>query len=77
VGEVLEEHDQARAAASGDPDGPARAPESSTRSSTKYRGVIAYIRVVDGVFRKGQPDPRDGGGHEAEHRRHRLLPARR
>ena len=27
----------------------------------QYRGVIAYIRVVDGVFTQGRGDPGDGG----------------
>src|SRR5246500_3709814 len=37
----------------GDPDGPARALIFDSEFD-QYRGVIAYIRVVDGVFRKGE-----------------------
>jgi len=32
----------------------------------QYRGVIAYIRVVDGVFRKGQPIRAMAAGTEAD-----------
>ncbi|HTU80403.1 MAG TPA: translation elongation factor 4 [Solirubrobacteraceae bacterium] len=53
VGEVLEELIRRVPAPSGDPDGPARALIFDSEFD-QYRGVIAYIRVVDGAFRKGE-----------------------
>jgi len=53
VGEVLEELIARVPPPSGDPDGPARALIFDSEFD-QYRGVIAYIRVVDGVFRKGE-----------------------
>ena len=38
--------------------------------------MIAYIRVVDGTFRKGETIIGMQTGTQAEHRRHRLLHAR-
>src|SRR5471032_3405365 len=52
VGEVLEELIKRVPPPKGDPDGPARALIFDSEFD-QYRGVIAYIRVVDGVFRKG------------------------
>ena len=43
----------------------------------QYRGVIAYVRVVDGVLTQGRRDPRDADRHRGRHRRHRLLQRRR
>ncbi len=54
VGEVLEELIARVPAPSGDPEAPARALIFDSEFD-QYRGVIAYIRVVDGVFRKGEP----------------------
>jgi GTP-binding protein LepA len=54
VGEVLEELIARVPPPSGDPDGPARALIFDSEFD-QYRGVIAYIRVVDGVFRKSEP----------------------
>ena len=54
VSEVLEELIERVPAPAGDPDGPARALIFDSEFD-QYRGVIAYIRVVDGVFRKGEP----------------------
>ncbi|HWX97125.1 MAG TPA: translation elongation factor 4 [Solirubrobacteraceae bacterium] len=52
VGEVLEELIARVPPPSGDPEGPPRALIFDSEFD-QYRGVIAYIRVVDGVFRKG------------------------
>jgi GTP-binding protein LepA len=52
VPEVLEELIARVPAPSGDPDGPPRALIFDSEFD-QYRGVIAYIRVVDGTFRKG------------------------
>ena len=38
----------------GDPDGAARARSSSTREYDQYRGVVAYVRVVDGRFARAR-----------------------
>src|SRR5256885_1852776 len=51
VGEVLEELIARVPPPSGDPEGPPRALIFDSEFD-QYRGVIAYIRVVDGVFRK-------------------------
>src|ERR1700731_597127 len=53
VGEVLEELIARVPPPSGDPDGPPRALIFDSEFD-QYRGVIAYVRVVDGVFRKGE-----------------------
>jgi GTP-binding protein LepA len=53
VGEVLEELIARVPPPSGDPDGPPRALIFDSEFD-QYRGVIAYIRVVDGVFKKGE-----------------------
>jgi GTP-binding protein LepA len=52
VGEVLEELVARVPPPSGDPAAPPRALIFDSEFD-QYRGVIAYIRVVDGVFRKG------------------------
>src|SRR5271166_908810 len=54
VEDVLEELIARVPAPSGDPDGPPRALIFDSEFD-QYRGVIAYIRVVDGTFRKGEP----------------------
>ncbi len=54
VAEVLEELIERVPPPSGNPDGPPRALIFDSEFD-QYRGVIAYIRVVDGVFRKGEP----------------------
>ena len=56
----------------GDLDAPP-ARSSSTRSSTRYRGVVAYVRVVDGALRKGDRPARDADRHRGRGRRDRLL----
>jgi GTP-binding protein LepA len=53
VGEVLEELIARVPPPSGAPDGPPRALIFDSEFD-QYRGVIAYIRVVDGIFKKGQ-----------------------
>src|ERR1700680_2134287 len=53
VGEVLEELIARVPPPAGDPDGPPRALIFDSEFD-QYRGVIAYIRVVDGTFRKGE-----------------------
>jgi GTP-binding protein LepA len=50
---------------SGDPDAPARALIFDSEFD-QYRGVIAYIRVVDGTFTKGQTIKAMQAGTEAE-----------
>jgi GTP-binding protein LepA len=53
VEDVLEELVQKVPPAAGDPEAPPRALIFDSEFD-QYRGVIAYIRVVDGVFRKGE-----------------------
>jgi GTP-binding protein LepA len=53
VAEVLEELVARVPPPHGDPEGPPRALIFDSEFD-QYRGVIAYIRVVDGVFRKGE-----------------------
>jgi GTP-binding protein LepA len=49
----------------GDPDAPARALIFDSEFD-QYRGVVAYIRVVDGVFRKGEAIRAMAAGTEAD-----------
>jgi GTP-binding protein LepA len=65
VGEVLEELVKRVPPPAGNPDGPPRALIFDSEFD-QYRGVIAYIRVVDGVFRKGEPIRAMAAGTEAE-----------
>ena len=58
----------------GDPDAPPRALIFDSEFD-QYRGVIAYIRVVDGTFRKGEAIRAMAGRHRGRDRRHRLLHA--
>ncbi|HEX4436537.1 MAG TPA: translation elongation factor 4 [Solirubrobacteraceae bacterium] len=65
VQEVLEELVKRVPPPEGDPDGPARALIFDSEFD-QYRGVIAYIRVVDGVFRKGEAIRAMATGTEAD-----------
>jgi GTP-binding protein LepA len=65
VQEVLEELIKRVPPPQGDPDGPARALIFDSEFD-QYRGVIAYIRVVDGVFRKGEAIRAMATGTEAD-----------
>src|ERR1039458_10359385 len=65
VGEVLEELIARVPPPSGDPGGPARALIFDSEFD-QYRGVIAYIRVVDGVFKKGEAIRAMATGTEAD-----------
>jgi GTP-binding protein LepA len=65
VGEVLEELIARVPPPSGDPGGPPRALIFDSEFD-QYRGVIAYIRVVDGVFRKGEQIHAMATGTEAD-----------
>ncbi len=65
VGEVLEELIARVPPPSGDPDGPPRALIFDSEFD-QYRGVIAYIRVVDGVFKKGEAIRAMATGTEAD-----------
>ena len=65
VTEILEQIVQKVPPPSGDPDGPPRALIFDSEFD-QYRGVIAYIRVVDGTFRKGEAIRAMAAGTEAE-----------
>jgi GTP-binding protein LepA len=65
VGEVLEELIRRVPPPTGDPDAPPRALIFDSEFD-QYRGVIAYIRVVDGVFRKGEAIRAMAAGTQAE-----------
>jgi GTP-binding protein LepA len=65
VDEVLEELIARVPAPAGVTDGPARALIFDSEFD-QYRGVIAYVRVVDGTFRKGEPIRAMAAGTEAD-----------
>src|SRR6266545_478908 len=65
VEDVLEELVQKVPAPAGDPDAPPRALIFDSEFD-QYRGVVAYIRVVDGVFRKGEAIRAMAAGTEAD-----------
>src|SRR3954465_933686 len=65
VTEVLEQLVERVPPPSGDPEAPARALIFDSEFD-QYRGVIAYIRVVDGVFRKGEAIRAMAAGTEAD-----------
>ncbi len=62
---VLEELVKRVPPPSGDPDAPPRALIFDSEFD-QYRGVVAYVRVVDGVFRKGEAIRAMVAGTEAE-----------
>ena len=72
VADVLEELVARVPPPDGRPDAPPRALIFDSEFD-QYRGVIAYIRMVDGSFAKGEAHPRHAGRHRGRHRRHRLL----
>src|SRR4029079_688835 len=65
VEDVLEELVAKVPPPAGDPDGPPRALIFHSEFD-QYRGVIAYIRVVDGTFRKGEAIGAMAAGTEAD-----------
>jgi len=65
VNDLLEQIVQRVPPPSGDPDAPARALIFDSEFD-QYRGVIAYIRVVDGTFKKGEAIRAMATGTEAE-----------
>ncbi len=65
VAEVLEELVRRVPPPEGDPDGPPRALIFDSEFD-QYRGVVAYIRVVDGVFKKGEAIRAMAAGTEAD-----------
>jgi GTP-binding protein LepA len=65
VVEVLEELVRKVPPPEGDPDAPPRALIFDSEFD-QYRGVVAYIRVVDGVFRKGEAIRAMAAGTEAD-----------
>src|SRR5271167_3213773 len=65
VAQVLEELIARVPAPAGDPNGPPRALIFDSEFD-QYRGVIAYIRMVDGVFKKGEAIHALGTGTEAD-----------
>ena len=56
----------------GDPEAPPRALIFDSEFD-QYRGVVAYLRMVDGALRDGRADQGDAGGHRGRDRRDRLL----
>src|SRR5438270_1450806 len=65
VSDVLEELIARVPPPAGDPEGPSRARIFDSEFD-QYRGVIAYVRVVDGTFRKGEPIRAMATGTQAE-----------
>jgi GTP-binding protein LepA len=65
VTEVLEQLVERVPPPTGDPDAPARALIFDSEFD-QYRGVVAYIRVVDGTFKKGEAIRAMAAGTEAD-----------
>ena len=72
VTEVLDELIERVPPPAGDPDAPPRALIFDSEFD-QYRGVVAYIRVVDGTFTKGEAILAMQAGTDGRHRRHRVL----
>ena len=60
----------------GEPEAPPRALIFDSEFD-QYRGVVAYVRMIDGRFRKGEPIAGDAERDRGRPRRDRLLPAGR
>ena len=60
----------------GEPEAPPRALIFDSEFD-QYRGVVAYVRMVDGAFAQGRGDRRDADRDRGRDRRDRLLRARR
>jgi GTP-binding protein LepA len=65
VGEVLEALIERVPPPAGDPGAPSRALIFDSEFD-QYRGVIAYVRVIDGVFRRGEPIRAMAAGTQAD-----------
>ncbi len=59
----------------GEPEAPPRALIFDSEFDP-YRGVVAYLRMVDGEFSQERADRGDAGGDRGRDRRHRVLRAR-
>ena len=60
------------------PDGQPEAPPRALIFDSEfdqYRGVVAFVRMVDGRLLEERADHGDAGRHPGRHRRHRLLHA--
>src|SRR5437762_2105755 len=65
VGEVLEALIERVPPPAGDPAAPPRALIFDSEFD-QYRGVVAYVRVIDGVFRRGEPIRAMAAGTQAD-----------